>query len=208
VTSHRRPEAGDGAHRDPDDPAAHISDYLALLPSGSDAVRRLTLHRVRAAVRPVATRERVQSIWRRLAWQDGGRYNYRLRKAYALIPHGEVSERLNEHAWKACVGETLPRVRIPLSPPFRPANSGISRQNLISARAHLQVIVAKHAPSDENLEASRCVGLTRNRYHVCLANPAITRVLDPPQSGSPHPGRSGCAVDSTVHPQSHAADAR
>src|SRR4051812_32892567 len=29
-----------------------------------------------------------------------------------------MSEWLKEHAWKACVGETLPRVRIPLSPPF------------------------------------------------------------------------------------------
>jgi hypothetical protein len=31
--------------------------------------------------------------------------------------NGEMSEWLKEHAWKACVGETLPRVRIPLSPP-------------------------------------------------------------------------------------------
>jgi hypothetical protein len=31
---------------------------------------------------------------------------------------GEVSERFKEHAWKACVGETLPWVRIPPSPPF------------------------------------------------------------------------------------------
>jgi hypothetical protein len=31
--------------------AAHVSDCLALLPSGPDAVRRLRLHRVRAAVR-------------------------------------------------------------------------------------------------------------------------------------------------------------
>ena len=30
---------------------------------------------------------------------------------------GEMSEWLKEHAWKACVGETLPWVRIPLSPP-------------------------------------------------------------------------------------------
>src|SRR5262245_58575438 len=30
---------------------------------------------------------------------------------------GEMSEWFKEHAWKACVGETLPRVRIPLSPP-------------------------------------------------------------------------------------------
>src|SRR5215468_11104414 len=28
-----------------------------------------------------------------------------------------MSEWFKEHAWKACVGETLPRVRIPLSPP-------------------------------------------------------------------------------------------
>ena len=31
--------------------------------------------------------------------------------------HGEVSERFKEHAWKACVGETRPWVRIPPSPP-------------------------------------------------------------------------------------------
>ncbi len=31
--------------------------------------------------------------------------------------NGEMSEWLKEHAWKACVGETLPWVRIPLSPP-------------------------------------------------------------------------------------------
>ncbi len=32
--------------------------------------------------------------------------------------NGEMSEWLKEHAWKACVGETLPWVRIPLSPPI------------------------------------------------------------------------------------------
>jgi uncharacterized protein len=31
--------------------------------------------------------------------------------------NGEVSERFKEHAWKACVGETQPWVRIPPSPP-------------------------------------------------------------------------------------------
>ena len=35
---------------------------------------------------------------------------------------GEMSEWLKEHAWKACVGETLPWVRIPLSPPYLLAN--------------------------------------------------------------------------------------
>ena len=32
---------------------------------------------------------------------------------------GGVAERLKAHAWKACIGETLSRVRIPLPPPAR-----------------------------------------------------------------------------------------
>jgi hypothetical protein len=31
--------------------------------------------------------------------------------------HGEVAEWLKAHAWKACIRETVSRVRIPLSPP-------------------------------------------------------------------------------------------
>jgi hypothetical protein len=34
----------------------------------------------------------------------------------ARLACGEVSERFKEHAWKACVGEILPWVRIPPSP--------------------------------------------------------------------------------------------
>jgi len=40
----------------PGDPAAHPRSCWALLPSGPDAVRRLTLHRFRAAVRPAVCR--------------------------------------------------------------------------------------------------------------------------------------------------------
>lgn len=32
--------------------------------------------------------------------------------------HGEMSEWLKEHAWKACMWETASGVRIPLSPPL------------------------------------------------------------------------------------------
>jgi hypothetical protein len=32
-------------------------------------------------------------------------------------PSGEMAEWLKAHAWKACLGETLTWVRIPLSPP-------------------------------------------------------------------------------------------
>jgi hypothetical protein len=35
----------------------------------------------------------------------------------ARVGDGEVAEWLKAHAWKACLGETLTRVRIPLSPP-------------------------------------------------------------------------------------------
>ena len=39
---------------------------------------------------------------------------------------GEMAEWLKAHAWKACLGETLTRVRIPLSPPFESRWSGIA----------------------------------------------------------------------------------
>jgi hypothetical protein len=39
---------------------------------------------------------------------------------------GEMTERLMVHAWKACVGETLPRVRIPLSPPISAERSAFA----------------------------------------------------------------------------------
>src|SRR5687767_10019553 len=41
-----------------------------------------------------------------------------------------MSEWFKEHAWKACVGETLPRVRIPLSPPSFAKRSLRSRLRL------------------------------------------------------------------------------
>ncbi len=39
-------------------------------------------------------------------------------KLLKSVHSGEVSERFKEHAWKACVGEILPWVRIPPSPPI------------------------------------------------------------------------------------------
>src|SRR5665213_3006846 len=50
----------------------------------------------------------------------GGRdaYSVRLPPRRGFPPRdGEVAEWLKAHAWKACLGETLTRVRIPLSPP-------------------------------------------------------------------------------------------
>jgi hypothetical protein len=45
----------------------------------------------------------------------------RLQKASCRFkrgPPGEMAEWLKAHAWKACVRETVPWVRIPLSPPY------------------------------------------------------------------------------------------
>src|SRR3954454_21479593 len=52
------------------------------------------------------------------AFTSQSRFDAESRRCKLLIPlNGEMSEWLKEHAWKACVGETLPWVRIPLSPP-------------------------------------------------------------------------------------------
>ena len=42
-----------------------------------------------------------------------------------------MSEWLKEHAWKACVGETLPRVRIPLSPPIHRCNQAAPCRDVV-----------------------------------------------------------------------------
>src|SRR6267143_6329178 len=47
--------AANGLYRGPEGPAAHVRIYLALLPSGPDAVRRLKLHRFRTAVQSART---------------------------------------------------------------------------------------------------------------------------------------------------------
>ena len=44
------------------------------------------------------------------------------RSAVAPNSAGEMAEWLKAHAWKACLGETLTWVRIPLSPPVFPPN--------------------------------------------------------------------------------------
>ena len=53
----------------------------------------------------------------------------RFRRAHVKAPcAGEVAEWLKAHAWNACIGETLSRVRIPLSPAQLPNKISTSRQ--------------------------------------------------------------------------------
>ncbi len=49
---------------------------------------------------------------------------------------GEVSEWLKEHAWKACVRVTVPRVRIPPSPPERQRSFSTPLRTLGNDHAH------------------------------------------------------------------------
>lgn len=56
----------------------------------------------------------------RRCWPVAGRYRQPVHPLVgpASCGRGEVPERLNGHAWKACVGASSPQVRILSSPPF------------------------------------------------------------------------------------------
>src|SRR3954466_6938899 len=54
-------------------------------------------------------------------------------KVLCAIQNGEVAEWLKAHAWKACLGETLTRVRIPPSPPYSQASTSEDPQVLLVA---------------------------------------------------------------------------
>jgi hypothetical protein len=66
----------------------------------------------------------------------------------SLILNGEMSEWLKEHAWKACVGETLPWVRIPLSPP------AFARLRRASARPALRAGMSARLMTSEGCPAN------------------------------------------------------
>ncbi len=63
-----------------------------------------------------------------------------------------MSEWLKEHAWKACVGETLPWVRIPLSPPFNLPGLAPNRPALTVSSSHPLASPQIDSPPLERLE--------------------------------------------------------
>src|SRR5580704_14132753 len=71
-------------------------------------------------------------------------------RVQARQPCGEVSERFKEHAWKACVGETQPWVRIPPSPPSNPANCPLRCLSIEEMRRQVMLRIAKSPPNREN----------------------------------------------------------
>src|SRR6476659_3096201 len=80
----------------------------------------------------------------------------------SLILNGEMSEWLKEHAWKACVGETLPWVRIPLSPP--PSLAGA---HSVSVRVRLSL----RAPRVRLVPLATSPTLLRSERYVSPASP-------------------------------------
>src|SRR2546427_3555765 len=76
-----------------------------------------------------------------------------------------MSEWLKEHAWKACVGETLPRVRIPLSPP---SNLFLSNGLPLFGRHRLQHVSKTAADFRGLQQPDRAVERRATEMHVPL----------------------------------------
>jgi hypothetical protein len=83
-----------------------------------------------------------------------------------------MSEWLKEHAWKACVGETLPWVRIPLSPPKNLSPSAVQQA--------LPAFTSKHIASLPQFGAPRssASAALRRRQHQSAALSATGVGLD------------------------------
>ena len=85
------------------------------------------------AARPAPNAKRNQ-YFREISAAGRGSPLQKSAAAFMRRRYGEMAEWLKAHAWKACVRETVPWVRIPLSPPAnlvlrkswaqRPSNSG------------------------------------------------------------------------------------
>jgi hypothetical protein len=76
---------------------------------------------------------------------------------------GEMAEWLKAHAWKACLGETLTWVRIPLSPPANPLsyNSlGKCRSRLITAQIADKAESCPPGPEGPMILERLCTGLS------------------------------------------------
>ena len=105
-----------------------------------------------------------------------------------ILKDGEMAERLKAHAWKACVGETLPWVRIPLSPPrlaalvvaqrvdFRPEASAFGLAFRLESRpSH------PRCPRLRSLFSALAVSLNHTT-HISSRSPAPTSAFGPHSS--------------------------
>ena len=96
-----------------------------------------------------------------------------------------MSEWLKEHAWKACVGETLPWVRIPLSPPafaraLRELRLGCASRNQVTRVANPRRLsrrsTRKRAKSDLLMECD--VEPSRAAQNLRTSREALTEPFE------------------------------
>ena len=58
--------------------------------------------------------------------------------SYGTCADGEMTEWPIVHPWKGCVGETPPRVRIPLSPPLTESMQGVLARDEMFRRSEAE----------------------------------------------------------------------
>ena len=86
---------------------------------------------------------------------------------------GEVAERLKAHAWKACLGETLTRVRIPPSPPVfphckkgTPSNPRVVSRPIRPSGSTREAFVPGYGLADDAHDSHRGSVPTTRRAHI------------------------------------------
>jgi hypothetical protein len=84
-------------------------------------------------------------------------------------PSGEMAEWLKAHAWKACVRETVPWVRIPLSPPFQPKPRRTTAWRQASKNRPFPYIFRGGESPQHPKQAHKCVWRTDFSPHLVIA---------------------------------------
>ena len=120
---------------------------------------------------------------------------------------GEMAEWFKAHAWKVCVPERVPGVRIPLSPPISPAKAGLVVPDRVRARSHKRTGKTSRAAKRIRLIEATPSGKARFAHSLSPPISPTKAGLVVPASGScwsvelpdpaPVPSRRGCQIRST-----------
>ena len=103
-----------------------------------------------------------------MAWQGVIDRLDDLRAPRPSSAHGQVAEWLKAHAWNACIGETLSRVRIPLCPPL-PATQCPEIQHF--SAWILAAAQAGPSPGPRFRSDPACASVTRQLCHLWRSGP-------------------------------------
>src|SRR5215213_3740113 len=108
-----------------------------------------------------------------------------------------MSEWLKEHAWKACVGETLPWVRIPLSPPYPICKNGEVPER--SNGAVSKTVDRATGPWVRIPPSPPCSCLARFRGLPLTPGPQVNYFTGFVRSGRARPGAAAPAIPTPTH---------